>query len=352
MWPSQVWPSQVWPGQVWPSHTPQTAPRSPAPSLDRQAPMSSDPARLFETPRKRAEWIGNRERGSSALLKLMVFLSLRLGRRVSRGVLYGIALYFFLFAPAARRSSRHYLRLALGRAPTPADGFRHVLYFATCIHDRVYLVKRQYERFDITIEGEALMREQLESGRGAFLMGAHLGSFEVLRSVGHRQAGLSVSMAMYEHNARKINAMMAAVDPQAKADIVALGEIDAMLRIADRLDRGGFVGVLGDRTLSDEPLQSVRLLGERAHLPVGPMRAAAILRRPVFFMAGLYRGANRYHLIFEPIADFSTTPAGQRDGAIASAIERYAAILDRYCRSDPYNWFNFFDFWRERNDKS
>ena len=314
--------------------------------------MSSDPARLFETPRKRAEWIGNRERGSSALLKLMVFVSLRLGRRASRGILYGIALYFFLFAPAARRNSRRYLRLALGRAPTAADRFRHVLYFATCIHDRVYLVKQQYERFQIGIDGEALMREQLESGHGAFLMGAHLGSFEVLRSVGRRQPGLQVSMAMYEHNARKINAMMAAVDPEVKTDIVALGQIDAMLRISDRLDRGGFVGVLGDRTLSDEPLQRVNLLGARAHLPVGPMRAAAILRRPVFFMAGLYRGANRYHLVFEPIADFSATPAGQRESAIASAIDTYAATIERYCRSDPYNWFNFFDFWRERNDKS
>jgi predicted LPLAT superfamily acyltransferase len=314
--------------------------------------MSSGPARLFETPRKRAEWIGHRERGSSALLKLMVFLSLRLGRRVSRSVLYGIAVYFFLFAPAARRNSRRYLGLALGRTAKPSDGFRHVLYFATCIHDRVYLVKQQYERFRITIDGEEMMREQLESGRGAFLMGAHIGSFEVLRSVGRRQPGLNVSMAMYEHNARKINAMMAAVDPQAKADIISLGEIDAMLRISDRLDKGGFVGVLGDRTLSDEPLQSVRLLGEHAQLPVGPMRAAAILRRRVFFMAGLYRGANRYHLVFEPIADFSVTPAGQRESAIAAAIERYAAILDRYCRSDPYNWFNFFDFWRVRNDQS
>ena len=314
--------------------------------------MSSDPARLFEAPAKRAEWIGHRERGSSALLKVMVFVSLKLGRRASRAVLYGIALYFFLFAPAARRNSRRYLRLALGRAPTAADRFRHVLYFATCIHDRVYLVKQQYERFQITIDGEELMREQLESGRGAFLMGAHLGSFEVLRSVGRRQPGLQVSMAMYEHNARKINAMMAAVDPGVKTDIVELGQIDAMLRISDRLDRGGFVGVLGDRTLSDEPLQPVRLLGERAHLPVGPMRAAAILRRPVFFMAGLYRGANRYHLVFEPIADFSATPAGQRESAIASAIDNYAAIIERYCRSDPYNWFNFFDFWRERSDKS
>src|ERR1700733_324186 len=146
--------------------------------------MSSDPARLLETPRRGAEWIRNRERGSSALLKVMVFMSLRLGRRASRSVLYGIALYFFFFAPAARRSSRYYLRLALGRPPTPADGFRHVLSFATCIHDRVYLVKQQYERFRITIDGEALMREQLESGHGAFLMGSHWRRCHVRRSVG------------------------------------------------------------------------------------------------------------------------------------------------------------------------
>ena len=121
--------------------------------------------------------------------------------------------------------------------------------------------------------------------------------------------------------------------------------------IAERLDRGAFVGMLGDRTLGDEPVQAVTLLGERADLPTGPMRAAAILRRPVIFMVGLYRGRNRYHVVFAPIADFSTTPAGARDAAVRTAVERYAALLDRYCRSDPYNWFNFFDFWRERADK-
>ncbi|MFI4890444.1 MAG: acyl-CoA synthetase, partial [Steroidobacterales bacterium] len=25
----------------------------------------------------------------------------------------------------------------------------------------------------------------------------------------------------------------------------------------------------------------------------------------------------------------------------------YAALLERYCTSDPYNWFNFFDFWQD-----
>jgi predicted LPLAT superfamily acyltransferase len=73
---------------------------------------------------------------------------------------------------------------------------------------------------------------------------------------------------------------------------------------------------------------------------------AALLRRPVVFMTGLYLGGNRYAIHFEPLADFSVVERGQRDAAVEAAITRYAALLDQYCRMAPYNWFNFFDFWQ------
>jgi predicted LPLAT superfamily acyltransferase len=300
--------------------------------------------------RTAAEWRRHHERGSSLLLRIMAFLSLRLGRTLSRPVLYGIAWYFFLFAPEARRHSRRYLRLALGRAPRARDRFLQILSFATTIHDRVYLINEHYEEFNIAIEGEPLMRAQVDSGRGCLLMGTHMGSFEVMHSLGRRQPGLRVCMAMYEENARKINAILSAINPRAVPDIISLGRIDSMLKIAERLDLGAFVGVLGDRTLGNEPVQAVTLLGERAYVPTGPMRAAAILRCPVIFMVGLYRGKNNYQVIFRQIADFSATPAGTRSEAVRVAIDRYAAILDQYCRSDPYNWCNFFDFWRAPAD--
>ena len=305
--------------------------------------MAIDPANPLHAT---AEWVGNPERGSPLLLRMMASLSLGLGRRMSRAALYGIAAYFFVFAPAARRESRRYLRRALGRNPGARDRFRHIMHFATAIHDRVYLINGQYDSFRITIEGESLVRELLTSGRGAFLLGAHMGSFEVIGSVGRQQPGLQISMAMYEDNARKINAILGAINPAARPEIISLGHIDAMLRIAERLDHGAFVGVLGDRTLGDEAVHAVTILGERAYLPLGPMRAAAILRRPVIFMAGLYRGANHYHVVFEPVADFSAVAPKARDAAVRDAVERYAALLDHHCRSDPYNWFNFFDFWR------
>jgi predicted LPLAT superfamily acyltransferase len=300
----------------------------------------------------KADWIRHRERGSVALLRLMAFVSLHLGRTLSRILLYGIAFYFFLFAPAARRHSLSYLRRALGRRPSARDRFRQILTFATTIHDRVYLINGKFAEFNITLEGEPLMISQLESGRGAMLMGAHMGSFEVMHSLGRRRPGLRIGMAMYEENALKINATLAAINPRHVPDIVPLGRIDAMLNIADRLELGAFVGVLGDRTLGREPVQAVTLLGERAYLPTGPMRAAAILRCPVFFMAGLYRGKNHYHVVFERLADFSSLPSAARNAAVHAAIERYAGILDRYCRSDPYSWFNFFDFWQPQRTAS
>ncbi|TLY75161.1 MAG: acyl-CoA synthetase [Gammaproteobacteria bacterium] len=282
----------------------------------------------------------------------MTFVSLRLGRPVGRCLLYCIASYFFLFAPTARRRAREYLRLALGRAPSGVDRFRQVFSFAATILDRLYLLNGRFKLFDVSIEGEALMRETLGRGTGAFLMGAHLGSFEIMSAVGRRQAGLRVAMVMYEENARRLNAIFNAVNPATKPEIIPLGGIEAMLRISERLDEGVFVGMLGDRTIGDQPALRVNFLGRPALFPTGPMRAAAILRRPVIFMVGLYRGANRYHVVFEPLADFSQTRPAQRAAAVAAAIERYGALLERYCRSDPYNWFNFYDFWQDAGNAS
>jgi predicted LPLAT superfamily acyltransferase len=284
------------------------------------------------------------------LLRLMTFVSLRMGRRVGRFFLYFIAAYFFAFAPQAKRQARTYLRRALGRNPTAGDRFRHVLTFATTIHDRAYLMQDRLQLFDISVEGEDLLAGAISCGQGAFLMGAHVGSFDIIRAVGQSRGGLRIAMAMYEHNARQLNSMLAAINPAAKPEVIALGHIGAMLKIQEKLECGAFVGVLGNRSLGNEATQAVPFLGMPASFPTSAMRAAAIMRRPVIFMIGLYRGGNRYHVAFEELADFSAMEARHRDQAVRKAIERYAGLLEKYVRSDPYNWFNFFDFWKSAGE--
>ena len=293
-----------------------------------------------------AAWVHTPERSNMLMLRVMTWISLRLGRRAARGVLHLIAAYFLLFAPASRRASSNYLGRALGRPARWRDLYRHFFTFAATIHDRVYLVNRRFDLFDFEVHGEATLRRLLADGNGLFLMGAHLGSFEVIRALGRKDTDLRVAMVMHEDNAQKINAMLAAINPQAVQDIIGLGHIDSMLKVRERLDDGGVVGMLADRTPGNDTLYPVRILDADANLPGGPFRMAALLRRPVVFMTGLYLGGNRYAIHFDVLADFSNVTRGQRDAVLQTAITRYAALLDQYCRAAPYNWFNFFDFWQ------
>ncbi len=296
------------------------------------------------------DWKQRPERGSLFWLRVMTWVSLRLGRRPSRMILFGLAAYFVVFAPAARHESRRYLQRAL-KLPAPADVgwkplFRHFLSFASVIHDRVYLVNGRFGQFDIRIHNNALIDDVVAAGAGAFLIGAHLGSFEVLRAVGRERTGLRVAMAMYEENARKVNAALRAINPQAQQDIIALGHIDSMIHINDLLARGGVVGMLGDRSLGNDDTRALDFLGAPAALPLGPFRMAAIMKRPVLFMTGLYCGGNRYDIHFETLADFSAVAPRGRTLAVQAAMTRYAALLEQYCYQAPYNWFNFFNFWQ------
>ena len=280
------------------------------------------------------------------MLRIMTWLSLRLGRRAARGVLHLIAAYFLLFAPASRRASRNYLRRALGRPAHWRELYRHFFTFAATVHDRIYLINRRFDLFDVEVHGEDTLRDLLASGNGLFLMGAHLGSFEVIRALGRKHTDLRIAMVMHEDNAQKINATLAAINPEAVQDVIGLGHIDSMLRVRERLDDGCVVGMLADRSPGNDTLYPVKILGADAHLPSGPFRMAALLQRPVVFMTGLYLGGNRYAIHFDSLADFSDVARGQRDAALEAAITHYAALLDHYCRKAPYNWFNFFDFWQ------
>lgn len=295
-----------------------------------------------------AAWLQQQEKSNLAVLKLMVWISLTFGRAVGRIVLYGIAGYYVLFAPKARRFSRAYLTKALGRWAEWSDGFRHVLSFASTIHDRIYLLNDRFDLFDIEIIGAETLNAALAKQPGALLIGAHFGSFEVLRAVGRGRAGLKIAMLMYEDNARKINATLAAINPTATTDIIALGRMESMIEAREKLDQGYLVGMLADRGLGNDATVDCEFLGKMAPFPVGPFRMAALLHRPVFFMAGLYLGGNRYQIHFEPLADFSATPRAERDAAMRNAQQRYAERLSHFCRLAPYNWFNFFDFWQKK----
>ena len=299
------------------------------------------------------DWSHTPERSNALALRVMSWIALTCGRRVARWVLHPITLYFVLFAPVPRRHSRRYLSRALGRPAGWRDVYRHLFTFTATILDRVYLLSGRMHLFDVSVHGEALIDATLAEGRGAFLVGAHIGSFEALRAIGQNRSGLRIAMVMYPDNARLINHALRAIAPHYQPKIIALGQRDSMLAVRDWLDAGGLAGLLADRALPGESQRAgsvgVNFLGREASFSDGPFRLAALLRRRVVFMAGLYAGGNRYDVRFTALADFSQRAAdpAAREQHIRDAVLAYAAQLESICREQPYNWFNFLDFWHE-----
>jgi predicted LPLAT superfamily acyltransferase len=291
-------------------------------------------------------WLEQRERSTVAAVRLLVWVALALGRRAGRALLHPICLYYLAFSLRARRASRQYLARALGRVPTLSDVFRHYYTFASVALDRVFFLKGRFAQFDVSIEGEDILRDALAAGEGCLLIGAHIGSFEALRALG-RDKAVRVNLVMYEDNARNVIAVSKAIDPTLAEAVIPLGSLDSMLRVAQRLERGEWIGVLGDRALDREGMVMAPFFGDLAGFPASPFRIAGMLRRPVVLMVGLYLGGNRFHLHFERLIAQDEFAQRDRD-AVERWVQRYAERLEHHCRKAPYNWFNFYDFWDAR----
>jgi predicted LPLAT superfamily acyltransferase len=291
------------------------------------------------------EWVDRPERSSMLALQIIVWVATSLGRPAARLLLYPICLYFLAFSPGPRAASRQYLSRVLGRQAGTADSFRHYHNFAATLLDRIYLLKEQFSRFDVHVHGAEHVAELLAAGNGCVLLGAHLGSFEIIRSAG-RTHGFKVNMVMYEENARKTGALFETINPALQLGIISLGKVDSMLEVEAALARGEIVGMLADRTIKGGGTVSCPFLGEQAAFPSGPIRIAAMLKRPIALMFGIYRGGKRYEIHFERFAGPEQIDSRERDSMTGDLLRRYAERLEHYCRFAPYNWFNFYDFWR------
>jgi predicted LPLAT superfamily acyltransferase len=290
-------------------------------------------------------WATQRERGSVLGMKLLMRFTRLFGRGAALALLYPVSFYYLLFARRATHALREYLAQVFGRPPTWVELFRHYYSFAVTLLDRALLLSGQAPQLDFSSEDAEVVRRLTQRERGCLLLGAHLGSFDVARILGEVHRHTDIHMMMYEENARKINAVFESIGAKSRMSVIPIGGVNALLQVQERLDRGEWVGILGDRLVTSERVVTVPFFGRPAVFPAGPFLMASTLKVPVVLFASLYHGGNRYKEYFELFAEEITLDRRHRDADLEKWVRRYAERLEHYCRLAPYNWFNFYDFW-------
>ena len=292
-------------------------------------------------------WLDLPERGTPLPLRLTGWVALHVGRWVARLLLYPATLYFLITAHAARQASFEYLSQLRGGRAHWWHVFRHFHCFAATILDRVYLLRGEFNHFALTIHGREILHRQIDSGKGCILLGAHLGSFEILRTIGVTQQHFPLKVLMDTAHNENVTRFLDALNPEIADTVIAPDRPDTLLRVKESLEAGYLIGMLGDRVTTADKTTRCQFLGAPATFPAGPILLAAIMHCPIILFFGLYRGGNRYEIFFEDFADNILLERNRRAEDIQRWTQRYVERLEHYARLAPYNWFNFYAFWDE-----
>ena len=302
-------------------------------------------------------WARIAERGSLWGLRFTAWLFRASGRGPTLVLVTVIVAYFFLTDRAGRRASAAYLRrvhateagrAALGRVPRTWDSFLHYRAFALSIVDRLSIWFGKTEGFELEIHGFEPFDRLAEEKRGAIVLGAHLGSFDVMRMLAERNQTV-VNVLMFTVNAQRINQIFRELSPEVETHVIRVdpASVESVFEVRRCLARGEHVAILGDRIEPGDRRRSSRVpfLGGWVELPQAPFLLAGLLGCPVVFVVALRRGPQRYEIFTEQLAERVRLPRCGREAAVGELLTTYAARLEHHCQRAPYEWFNFYDYW-------
>ncbi|MBN2342652.1 MAG: hypothetical protein JXX29_16535 [Deltaproteobacteria bacterium] len=299
-------------------------------------------------------WATAEERGNSLGMKIVLMILSTFGYAVANMVLYPIVFYFYATGRASRRASLNYLAKVyrrLGRKAAPGfwAGYVHFISFSRSALDRIWFWQSKLNRFEFAAVGLERINDYLDRRIGVLLLGAHMGSFDSLRVL-CQDRDVKVNAVMYLDNAQRFNNLLRAVNPNSQLNIINLKDrnIDGVMELKECIERGELVAILADRfhPSSRSRVVSCSFLGEEAPFPANPWVMASVLECPTFFVAGMKCGHRRYESVVQFVDEKITLNRREREVDIAKYVREYAIFLERLCCRYPYQWYNFFDFWR------
>jgi len=303
-------------------------------------------------------WGNIPERGSMLALRFLITVYRTLGRRACLALLHLIAVYFTIFAAGARRASRGYLQTlwateqgkhVLGHEPGLRDVLHHIHEFSINIFDRLVAWSGKLGEIEFQHRGSEVLFELAASGNGAFLIGAHQGSFDMMRLLADKYA-MTVNVLMFTRHATRINTFFEQLDPNSRVRVLEIepGSLKTAFAIRECIARGEFVGILADRIhpgARDRPM-FVDFLGRRTAFSPAPFVLASVIGCPVVHTQCIRLDERTYESSAKVLTD-GLDPGLPRRRKAEALLRAYVAEIEATCYRAPYQWFNFFDYWGE-----
>ena len=271
------------------------------------------------------------------------------GRRSAYLLLSCVALYYVLCRPSIRAKATPYLSRRFrkrGFLSRLMDRYRIFVALGQVLIDRAIIGILGEKWIEVSFPDRETLLHLVAEGRGVILMTAHVGCWQTAMAsltlmdvpvhlVLRREEG-DIAMHYYEHAGTK--PPFGIIDPGS-----AMGGVIEMMQA---LKRGEIVCVMGDRHLgSRRGAVPVNFLGDQALFPFSAFKIASATGAPVVVLfSHKSRPAHTKLRIYRVIR---VKPGlGMSDKELPSYVSQFVSALESYTQEHPYQFFNFFNMWK------
>lgn len=211
-----------------------------------------------------------------------------------------------------------------------------------------YTGKRSAEAPGLIVEriGDDGLVAAHKEGKGAILLTAHVGNFE-LGGMFLKQLDVGEVFAVY---APDPSAVIEAhrEDARRRAGVTGIPVTNsplAFVPILRALEKGHVIAMQGDRDISGTG-RLMPFFGEMTSFPEGPFRIAALSGAPLLpgFVLQDDDGIHYRSLIEAPIR-IPHLRGAAREEAIVEAMSKFVALMERVIRAHPTQWYHFKRYW-------
>jgi predicted LPLAT superfamily acyltransferase len=281
-----------------------------------------------------------------------------------------ICFFFFLGAKPVRKNSMAYLnrvaKVTGRKKPTLFDSYKHVLSFVLQMLEKQlsWMGRLKVSDLENNAEREEFLK-YITSGHGAILLSSHVGNLDMFRSLGEidgkaKIKDLRICPIVDIENSSRYNDLLRKLNPKLMDNIINASDIgiDSAIMLKDKIDKGYLIVIAGDRTAAKNRERTVRakFLGDWAEFPEGTFILASVLGAPIYFGAGIrcknFSLNTKYEFNIRKASTQFVGSRKERMQKIQPLMEEFIAFVEECCKAHPYQWYNFFDFWEEKEQKS
>lgn len=199
----------------------------------------------------------------------------------------------------------------------------------------------QYIKKNVKLENLHHFDQALAGGKGAIVLTAHLGNWE-LGGVVIAQLGYPFWAVALPHKNKKVNAFFDAQRNRKGVKVIAMGK--AVRSCISEIKNNQMVALVGDRDFTEKGIV-LDFFGKPTHFPEGPAALSLITGASIVPGFMLRNPDDSFTLRIEKAIEFS--PSGDKAKDLEGLATICKQIFEDYIRKYPEQWYVFRKFWVE-----